>query len=1059
MSSKKQITSKGILKPFFLTVAMIVTVIIGASFLYVNQAGGLRRLLETELSLMVGAGAATVGHARLSLNFSSNPIQLTAKDIVLSLKNDKINLPSVDIRFGFKSILSGQPEMILLRGVKLDLVKKTAGWSGSPALLFIDQIAKGLNQAGSDSKELRIGHNRLRRIKTIVIETDRLSLSHEVGTTSKLVFKDIYIDVRLGDDDKVFGSLSALRLDQEKLDAGSFALSFEGWPGTNHIKLNLNATKLQTSGIIEYTELLPSYLQQIGILSGHVGLEVKNGVLTNLNADVALADGVFVVPGAHQNVSFDAAKLVFAYRESSNSLTVSQAELSIAGERRLSFDGVVTDIQGPESIIKGVVEANNLSVQSVFEGWPDSLAFDTKNQLIKTFNGGYFKFVTASFEGSLFPESNKWDLRKLDIDSQFSGVRANMASGQYQRIVSTVGGKLSLTGVSGNSIEEIVVDLTMENGSMLIAGYDRPIGLSSGQLKSVFRDKKAIMEVLALDMGDNGQLDLNGTLKIGNNWQLRDLALNLNIPDIDAAVFSALWPQWASSKTRDWVAENIPVGRITDAQLLLRADLDAPEGVRKIYDVSGDLKLRDAHVTWAKKASPLTHVDADIRWNNDRFFANILGGQVGDVFLQQASVSIAPVLEKVKKNAVISLSAHGGIKTVFTLARGVGLKTYGIFDFEEIEADGDIKFTAKTNVPLDQERPFTKQIQKFDATISKGSFNNLPNNMSIENAELEMNIEKLTSQIFGTADVFGVPNDFSLKIENKTGQTNITSQILPSLVLAEKVANFSGIDFGGVVGSKLDYSGDLFGQNAVLNVTFDLRGSKVKVPELGWSKSPQESGKLSMAASIKRGELDALQNIVLVAGKLSAYGELAFDKNGQFAAAFFDRAAWPKNDVRDFIIRRTNNLSWAVEGNAKLLNLDTVFNKKQTSLFREIDYNFSGDQIFVSDRVSLSGRLSGNRASNGIGSARFQGTMFIDGDPWLDEANMKIHSSPSGNRVTATGLIGGGEVNLKFHRMNGSKPELAIETENGGRVLSGLGVTNNIRGGRLTLKSLFENNA
>ncbi|MDC1383311.1 DUF3971 domain-containing protein [Candidatus Puniceispirillum sp.] len=1056
MSTKKQTSAKGIFKTSVLTVAMIVTVTIGAIYLYVNQAGGLRRLLETELSLMVGVDTATVGQARFSLIFSSQPIQVTAKNIVISLKSEKINLPSTDIRFGLTSIFNGQPEMIILRGIKLDLVKKTAGWAGSPALLFLGQITKGLNQANSPSNELRIGHNRLQGIKNIVIETDRLSLSHEVGTIPKLAFEDIYIDVRLGDNGKVFGHLRANCLNQDEHDAGSFAVSFEGLPGSHQIKLDLSASKLATRFISGYTDLLPVYLRQIGVLSGRVGLEVNDGSLANLNADVKLTDGVLVVPGASQNIDFDTAKLVFAYRGSSDSLTVSQAELNMGGKRRLSFDGVVRQLLEPVSVIKGVVEASNLPIQSVFERWPNSVAPDLKNKIRKMFSGGYFKSVKATFEGAFVSENNKWDLLKIDLDSQFSGVRANVASGQYKRIVSTVHGKLGLTGVTGSSVEEVVVDLTMEDGSMLIAGFDQPVNLSSGQLKSVFRDKKATMERLALDMGGVGRLALDGTLKMGSDWELHDLNVNLNVPDMDVALFSALWPQWASSETRDWVAENIPVGRIIDANLLLSADLSAPKGVRKVYDVKGDMKLRNAHLKWAKDATSLTNVDADIQWNNDRFFASILGGRVEDLILQKASVSVAPVLEKVKKNAVVSVIAQGGVSTVFKLAREVGLKAYGIFDFEEVGVDGDIKFTTKANVPLHQERNFIEQIQNFEASLSNGSFNNLPNNMSIENAELEMNMTKLKSEIVGTAFVDGVSNDFSLTIENKTGQTNITSHIPPSTLLVEKIANLSGLDLSGAVGGKFDYSGDLSGLNALLDVTIDLQGLKAVIPELGWSKSSRESGWLSLTASMKRGKLDALKNIALVAGNLSAHGELVFDKNGQFAAAFFERAAWPKNDVRDLIIRQNDTLKWAVEGNAKLLNLDTVFNENQTKFVGEIDYNFSGDQISVSDRITLSGRLAGNRASNGIGFASFQGTMFIDDNTWLDETNMKIHSSPDGNKVTATGLIGGGEVNLIFDAMNGSKPELLIETMNGGRILSALDVTNTIRGGRLTLKNVFQ---
>ena len=1055
VSAKRQITVEGILKTFVLTVMLIVTVIIGAGYLYVNQAGGLRRLLETELSYLVDVGTATLGQARLNVTFSRHPIQLTATDIAINLKGEKIDLPSVDIRFGLSSILDGQPEMILLRGIKLDLVKKTHGWSGSPALLFLANMAKGKNQVGAVSGDLRIGHDRLRGVELIAIETDRLSLSHEVGASPKLIFEDIYIDATFGDDGKVFGSMRAHRLDQDELRTGNFSLSFEGWPGSKQIRLDLSASALQTSGISGYIDLLPAYLNKIGVLSGRVGLEVKDGILANLNADVRLSDGVLAVPGYSHKAAFDTARLVFAYRASSNSLTVSQAELNMSGKRRLSFDGVVRQLQAPVSTVRGVVEASNLSMQSIFERWPNSVASEIKEKLYKMISGGYFKFVTASFEGSFVSETNKWDLVKVDLDSQFSGARASLARGQYQRFVSTVGGKLGLTGFTGNTVEEVVVDLIMEDGSMLVTEFDEPVSFSSGRFKTVFRENKVIMESLALDMGGDGRLDLEGALEVDSNWELQDLKLNLHVPDMDVALFSALWPQWASPDTRNWVKENIPVGRITDAKLSLGADLGVPEGVKNLYDVKGDIKLRDAHLKWAKTASSLTNVDADIKWDNDELIADIIGGNVEDVVLQQASVLVAPVLARLNKNAVITVSAKGGVKTLLNLTREVGLVEYGILDFEEIEADGDVEFRIEAEVPFYQSIPFAEQVQLFDAAISNGSVSNLPNQTIVDNAKLKVSIAGSKSQISGTADIYGVPNNFNLILDNKTGQTSINGHISPSPLLAKNIASLSGLEIGGVTGGKFNYTGDLSLRDARVSMTIDLRGTKVQVPELGWTKLSPGNGRLSMVALIKNGQLDALQEIDLVAGNLSAYGELAFEKNGQFAAAFFERVAGPKNDIRDFIIRRTNNLSWALEGNAKLLNLDTVFNKSHSNFPGALSYNFSGDQIFVSDRVSLSGRLNGNRVNGSEGSASFQGTMFIDGDPWLDEANMKIHFSSNGNNVTATGLIGGGEANLVFRAIKGNRPELVIEAKNGGRILSGLGVIDTIRGGVLRLKSVF----
>ena len=78
---------------------------VGVGYLYVNQVGGLSRLLEAELATMVGSGTATVGEARISVSLSRRPLLLTAIDILISLESEQINLPRADLGFGWTSIL------------------------------------------------------------------------------------------------------------------------------------------------------------------------------------------------------------------------------------------------------------------------------------------------------------------------------------------------------------------------------------------------------------------------------------------------------------------------------------------------------------------------------------------------------------------------------------------------------------------------------------------------------------------------------------------------------------------------------------------------------------------------------------------------------------------------------------------------------------------------------------------------------------------------------------------------------------------------------------------
>ena len=105
-------------------------------------------------------------------------------------------------------------------------------------------------------------------------------MSHENAALPGLIFEDIYIDVTSGDGGEVAGSMRASRLDEAGAAAGSFTLSFDGWPGSKNLKVDLSASELQTAGISGYIDGLPASLHQIGVLSGHLAVEMENSLLT-----------------------------------------------------------------------------------------------------------------------------------------------------------------------------------------------------------------------------------------------------------------------------------------------------------------------------------------------------------------------------------------------------------------------------------------------------------------------------------------------------------------------------------------------------------------------------------------------------------------------------------------------------------------------------------------------------------------------------------------------------------------------------------------------------------
>ena len=419
---------------------------------------------------------------------------------------------------------------------------------------------------------------------------------------------------------------------------------------------------------------------------------------------------------------------------------------------------------------------------------------------------------------------------------------------------------------------------------------------------------------------------------------------------------------------------------------------------------------------------------------------------------------IEPVLEDIQKNAVISLNAKGEASTTMDLARQAGLSQYGSFDFSQIKADGEVEFSLEAALPLGKSASLANRIQKLDATISNGSFRNLPNQMNVDDAELVMNISADNSQITGTATVYGAPSEFSLEIDHQKRHVELVGQTPPSALLASAIAKIFDLDIAGSIGGKIVYSGDPSMGEAKIGMTVDLGSASINVPKLNWAKLPAEDGRATMTILLSKGEVVSLQNIDVAAGSLSAQGQVAFDTKAKIQAAFFERVAWPGNDIRDLIIERNAESSWKVGATARLVNLVPLRRNEGVSGGETLIFDFTADQIVVDNEIALSGQLSGNRTSYGMGKAQFLGTMLVDGTPLITEADLEMGFGVNGDRITGTGLIGGGEVNLSFDAKTKTDPKLVIESKNAGRVLSGLKVTDTVRGGQLRLTNIFKDN-
>ena len=179
-------------------------------------------------------------------------------------------------------------------------------------------------------------------------------------------------------------------------------------------------------------------------------------------------------------------------------LIVSTAELMLAGGRRLSFSGSVDETGASTPLVAGKMQATRLSVQSVLDAWPAGISPGLGRAISQRFGGGSFQTIDVGVDGRYIVEQSRLTLTRLDLDSRFSAVRANLDAGQYRRMVATLDGQLAVRIAEGGRIDDIRVDVAVKDGSMLLAGLDDAVAVQSGHLRTSLRGTTASLDSLPL---------------------------------------------------------------------------------------------------------------------------------------------------------------------------------------------------------------------------------------------------------------------------------------------------------------------------------------------------------------------------------------------------------------------------------------------------------------------------------------------------------------------------------------------------------------------------------
>jgi hypothetical protein len=200
------------------------------------------------------------------------------------------------------------------------------------------------------------------------------------------------------------------------------------------------------------------------------------------------------------------------------------------------------------------------------------------------------------------------------------------------------------------------------------------------------------------------------------------------------------------------------------------------------------------------------------------------------------------------------------------------------------------------------------------------------------------------------------------------------------------------------------------GQPPLYSITSDLRGMRVAIPAVGWSKSPQTPGSLEVSGRL--GTSPQVDAIAVSGGGLDARGDVTFRDDGSLNRAQFSRVQVGNWINAPITLRgRGAGRPVAVEVNGGAIDLRRA-NFGPSSGGETGPISIALDRLQVTEGIALNrfaGEFSSSGGFSGQFTARINDVAAIQGTvaPQNGRSAVRIVSDDAGAVARATGLLPG----------------------------------------------------
>lgn len=1038
---------------------LFVGIAIGASYSAwqnIEARGGLKSILQDALSDADAEIISTIEDTSLSFKFSSAPLRLEAKNIKLTAKDTSLTLPESEFGFSLFNLITRNfvPSDMEMSGLEIEISHGNEGWYAGPSMALITALMQenAANAAESDA---------LASIKNIYIGNARVIINRSVDddTTQpeQIVLEPIGISMS-HQQDRIVGSISV-----NNPEGGEVIIDFDGNETGREINFSTAISDINMDMIYPYLGLNIPEIKDLGRIDGRLTMSVDGREITSFSGDLVTRNGKTNLPSIGE-VSYSDASILFAYDTVKETLSVTNFDMNEvrlseaedqAGAGKINFSGQVRQPLSNKPVVIAKLLGSNIPLERVLDAWPEHSNPELRSKILNTFQGGIVHSLGLNVVGVLFRDQALFDLSSVDAVAEMGAIRFETGFASVENIVGTLGTRLELSIGAQGKIDHASIDFLLRDAKLLTKNSDRVVDLEGIELRAKLNGNVLTLTRGAIDAKELGQMAMIAKMDIDQDWHPHRLDMSVKAEQIDKEFLISLWPENMRARTRGWLADRIHGGQINGLSMNLGVDIPREEPAKFIF-LDGKARVVNAEMTYLDDMPIITKLEAPITFEQSFLRADIEKGEI-------AGVNVAGSRVIIRKNdqgpmvdiAVLSEGPFlGAVKLIDSPRLGL-LKQAGL---NVTEATGDMNATISMKWQIPEAGQSIEEAGGIDinvaANVINASMDGLPQGIALTEADVDVIMTDGTMTLSGRGNFDNATGLINL-VYDKNRNIDFQVKMLNSEEMTALIREASGVDLlgatGGVVSAKRAAGEDVIAMKAEI----DFTEAAINLDRFGLTKLPGEPAELTGQFMISDGLLREITDLDLESEFLSVKGDSSFDESGQFLGAFFDEVAWPGNDISQITIERNEDNILRISADAKIIDLTPLRREESPGEGMSLEVDLTANRIVLDDSVSLSGNVSLTTAEDGTGVAKFLGSLFLNGKPYMTESTLTAMFGSGDDLMEGRGLIGGAEASLTLSPSEDGGQLLVLRSNNAGQVLKTLNIIDAIRSGKLYMVAEF----